>query len=588
MSVAAPPVPLRTNRQREWVIAAPHPLRQRLARDAGLSELLAQILLQRGVQSAGEIGPFLSPAFKDLLPPETLPGAAEAARRLVAAVRAGKRIVIYGDYDVDGITATTILWHCLRLAGADVRFYIPSRLEEGYGLNADALTALAADGAHVVITVDCGITAIEPVNNGKAQGLEIIITDHHQPGPQLPAADTLVHPTALGDSPNPHLSGAGVALKVAWAIAREMSAAARVTTELRNFLIDATAFAALGLIADVVPLVGENRIIASYGLRQLCHTQNIGLQALIEIAGLGNKRQYDDYDVGFKLAPRLNAIGRLGHARLAVDLFTRADADQAQQIASLLDRENRKRQEVERQITDQAEELVSSRGFDREGCRGIVLASPQWHAGVVGIVASRLVERFGRPTVLIALENGKGQGSGRSIRHFPLHEVLTACGEHLLSHGGHAMAAGVTLRTEKVDAFTEAFQAQAAQRLTPRDLVPKLHLDDEVALGELSLEVVGTLERLAPFGEGNPRPRLATPAVEVVDEPRAVGRTASHLQFTVRQGATYRKVIAFGRGAEIEQLAAHRAVRLAFEPLISEWNGNRRVELKALDWQPVA
>jgi single-stranded-DNA-specific exonuclease len=541
--------------------------------------------LNRGVSTAAAVREFLMPDFKGLLPPDSLPNAVAAARRLAQAVRAGRRIVIYGDYDVDGVTATAILWQALRLAGAKVEFYIPSRLDEGYGLNGEALEKIAAAGAALVITVDCGITAVEQAALARRLGLELIITDHHEPRPELPAADCLVHPRVGGGSANPDLSGAGVALKIAWALTQEICGAGGITPEFRAYLVEATALAALGLVADVVPLTGENRIIASYGLKRLRHTQSPGLRALIDVSGLGGKKSYDDYDVGFRLAPRLNAIGRLGHARLAVELFTRAGPDRAREIATLLDAQNRKRQEVERAILKQAEAMVVARGFDRDSCHGIVLASADWHAGVIGIVASRLVDRFHRPTVLISLESGQGQGSGRSVRHFPLHEVLEACGQHLLSHGGHAMAAGLKLRADQVEPFTAAFLAEAARRLTPRDLRPKLHLDDEVELRQLTTDVVESLQRLAPHGPGNAAPRLATTAVELADAPRVVGRAGSHLQFTVRQGADYRKAIAFGCGMHAGELAERRRLRLAFEPLINEWNGRRSVELRVIDWK---
>jgi len=570
----------------EWIIAAPHPERERLSREARIDPLLAQILLNRGVCSATEARHFLKPEMSALLPPERLPGAVEAARRLASAARDGRRIVIYGDYDVDGVTATAILWHALTLAGANVDYYIPSRFDEGYGVNELALETLAADGADLVVTVDCGITALEESRRARELGLELIVTDHHEPRSALPEAAVIVHPRALDErTSNPDLCGAGVAFKVAWALAQELCAATRVTPEYRELLLDATAFAALGLVADVVPLVGENRVIASFGLRWLCETRNPGLRALIDVAGLAGKGKYNEYDVGFLLAPRLNAVGRLGHARLAVELFTRAGEQEAYEIATTLDAQNRRRQSVERQIVKQAEEMVLARGFDRESCRGIVLASPDWHPGVIGIVASRIVDRFHRPTVLIALGEGEGQGSGRSIRHFPLHEVLAACQQHLVSFGGHAMAAGLKIAADRVDAFTDAFSAEAARRLTCADLVPKLHLDDEVALSQLVPAAIEAIQRMAPFGISNPRPRLATGLVELADEPRAVGQGGRHVQFTVRQQRTYRKAIAFGRGDRLQELADHRCLRLAFEPIINDWNGRRAVELKVIDWK---
>lgn len=544
--------------------------------------------MNRGLRSAEEVRRFLKPEFRELLPPDALPNAVEAGRRLAAAARAGRRIVIYGDYDVDGVTATTILWHGLRLLGATVDYYIPSRLDEGYGVNGEALERIAAERTELVITVDCGITGVDEAQRAKRLGLEYIITDHHRPGALLPEADLIVHPALEAGSANPHLSGAGVALKIAWSLAQAACGSSRVSPEWREYLLDATAFAALGLVADVVPLTGENRVIASYGLRQLCHTQNVGLRALIEVSGLNGKSSYDEYDVGYLLAPRLNAVGRMGHARQAVELFTRAGPAEAAEIAALLDGHNRERQGVEREIVRDAEVRVVERGFDRDGCRGIVLADESWHAGVIGIVASRLVERFGRPTVLIALENGEGQGSGRSVRHFPLHEVLACCQAHLLSHGGHEMAAGIRLRASQVEPFTNAFLAEAAQRLTSADLRPKLQLDDEVLLEEVELDVVTSLQRMAPFGTGNARPLLATREVELADTPRSVGRGGAHLQFAVRQGRAVRKAIAFGRGEQAEELSQHRRLRLAFEPIVNEWNGRRTVELKVRDWQGVA
>lgn len=570
--------------ERCWVLAAPHPRREELAATARIAPLLAQVLLNRGVETAADAHAFLKPAFRDLLPPAELPGAEEAAEALHSAARAGQKIVIYGDYDVDGVTGTTILWHALRLCGAEVAFYIPSRFDEGYGLNREALTQIREAGANIVISVDCGVTAIEEAAHARALGLKLIITDHHLPKETLPAADVLVHPTAVRASRNPDLCGAAVALKVAWALAQRASGG-RASEQWRTFLLDATAFAALGLVADIVPLTGENRIIATYGLRQLRHTQNPGLRALLEVSGVAGKASYDDYDVGFQLAPRLNAVGRLGHARLAVEMFTTAGPAQALQIARTLDQQNRQRQTVERNITKQAEALVTENGYDRDGCRGIVLASRDWHAGVIGIVASRMVDRFHRPTVMIALENGVGQGSGRSIKHFPLYDALNRCGEHLLSFGGHAMAAGLRVHADHVDAFRDAFCRVADNLLTPRDLQPRLELDDETPLAALTPEAVGVIDHLAPFGPGNRRVRLATTAVELVGSPRTCGKAGRHLQFTVRQGQEHRKAIAFGAGEHAEALADQRRLRLAFEPLVSEWQGRRRVELRVLDWK---
>ncbi len=571
---------------RIWQVSPRDPGADTLAREARIPRIVAQVLVQRGVTDPDAVAEFLSPSLRGMHPPEALPNAVEAARRLAAAARDGRRVVIYGDYDVDGMTATAILWHGLKLAGAEVDYYIPRRLEEGYGLNMQAIEQLADEGADLVITVDCGVTAVEQAARARELGLELIITDHHQPGPRRPDA-LIVHPTAEGASPNEDLSGAGVALKIAWAFAQQyVRPGQKVSPAFRAYLLDATALAALGLVADVVPLTGENRVIVAFGLRHLLETRNPGLNALIEVSGLRGKRSFDDYDVGFRLAPRLNAIGRMGHAAVAVELFTDADPQRAHEIATQLDQLNLERREVQEQIVAEAEKMVVAAGYNQDHCRGIVLAAPNWHPGVIGIVASRMVEKFHRPTVLIASQADGGQGSGRSIPHFPLHEVLRNCEEHLISHGGHAMAAGVRVHPDQIEAFTNAFLTEASRRLTEQDLQPRLRLDDELDLGELTPDVVDWLQRLAPYGPGNARPKFATPVVDLVDQPRKVGN-GQHLQFSVRQGNVYRKAIAFYQGESYDALAEQRRVRVAFEPIINDWNGNRRVELKVSDWQAV-
>lgn len=579
---------------KDWVIAQIWEGREALAQSLGISPVVAQVLYNRGVADADAGRVFLSPRMLDIYEPEALPGATAAAERIASAVHAGKKIVIYGDYDVDGITGVSILWHCLQLAGANVSYYVPHRLEEGYGVNLEAIDTLADDGANVVVTVDCGVTAIGPALLARERGIEFIITDHHNPHTtpegdvELPEA-LLVHPgiaPANGDAryPNPDLSGAGVALKVAWAIAQQFSTASKVSDEYRDFLIDATGLAALGIIADVVPLTGENRIIAHYGLKGLANSRLPGVQALIQAANLTGK-SLSGYDIGFKLAPRLNAIGRMGHARLAVDMLTRADTREAVEIAANLEQQNRARQTLQKRITDEAVAMVSATGQDSDAVRGIVLASPDWHAGVVGVVASRVAETFGRPTVLIALENGVGQGSARSIRNFALHEVLADCRECLISYGGHAMAAGLKVEADKIDAFRAAFHNRAAQLLTPADLRPKLPIDDEVRLEALNLSLVSDFAKLEPFGAGNAAPRLATDWLEVVGEPRVVGASKTHLQVALSDGVRQCKGIAFGMAKHADELKDSRRCKVAFEPITNEWNGRVSVEMRILDFR---
>jgi single-stranded-DNA-specific exonuclease len=578
---------------RDWVIAPPAQGRDALAAALRISPIAAQILCTRGVSEIAAARQFLKPAIADLPPPEYFPATLRAADRIVEAIHAGKKIVLYGDYDVDGITGVSILWHCLRLAGGNPGYYIPDRMEEGYGLSSAAIAKLADDGTQMIISVDCGVTAIEPAAVALQRGVELIITDHHQPkmgadgGPQLPDA-LLVHPAIAsnGDAPysNPHLSGAGVALKLAWAIAQRFCGTTKVRPEFRDFLIDAIGLAALGTVADIVPLIGENRIIAHHGLLGLPQSRILGVQALLKTSGLLGKK-LGGYDIGFKLAPRLNAIGRMGHARLAVDLLTTENADLAATIARNLDEQNRKRQSVEREITAQAKQMVIDQKQHDDNVRAIVLAAPGWHAGIIGIVASRIVEAYGRPAILIAVENGVGQGSARSIRNFPVTDVLHECRGHLLTCGGHAMAAGLKIDATRIDAFREAFQSRAAQMLTPADLRPRLQLDDVVALEQLDESLVADLDRLEPCGAGNPPARLATDWLDVVGEPRAVGTGGTHLQITIAQGRRQCKGIAFGQAALRGTLLDHRRCRAAFRPILNEWNNRRSVELEIVDFQ---
>lgn len=578
---------------KDWVIPPPAAGRDDLARSLRISPVVAQILCNRGVTDAETARQFMKPQIADMLPPEAMPATLRAAERVAAAIDAGRKIVIFGDYDVDGVTGVSILWHCLKLSGTQPSFYIPHRLEEGYGISADAVRSLADDGANMIITVDCGITAIEAARVAKERGVELIITDHHNPHTtedgrvELPDA-MIVHPAICADGdptyPNPHLSGAGVALKLAWAIAQRICGAKKVRPEFRDFLLDAVGLAAMGIVADVVPLVGENRVIAHHGLLGLPQSRLHGVQALLSMSGVSGKK-LAGYDIGFKLGPRLNAIGRMGHARLAVDMLTWASPDEAMRIAENLDQQNQARQVLERRITAEAQQMVTSTGQDADHLRVIVLASEGWHAGVIGIVAGRIAESFGKPAVLIALENGTGQGSARSIRGFPLHEALGACREHLLTYGGHAMAAGLRIESRQVDAFREALVARAGNLLTPQDMRQKLAIDDVASLGHLDEPLVADMGRLEPFGAGNPSPLLATEMLELVGEPRAVGNGEKHLQVTLREGQRQCKGIAFGQSNLRPQLLDHRRCRVAFRPIINEWNGRRSVEMQISDFQ---
>ncbi|HEX8912853.1 MAG TPA: DHH family phosphoesterase [Humisphaera sp.] len=609
------------HRPKRWTIAAPQPAAAELASRLKVSPLIAQILLTRGVSEPADCQAFLRPSLASLHHPLTLPGVAQASERIARAIRDGEKIVIYGDYDVDGITATTILWHAIRHLGGRAEFYIPDRIEEGYGLNATAIAQLCDQGAKLIITVDCGITAVEPAAVAKDRGVDLIITDHHEwheareeqgggvaelrsgsvagssngdrstpppshsATPLLPDAHTLVHPRLpTGGAPygNPVLCGAGVAFKLAWGVGLAMSGSAKVSDAFRAYLIDATALAALGTIADVVPLVGENRALAHFGLGGLKTSNLTGIKALIASAGLTGQK-LSSFDVGFKLAPRLNACGRMGHARLAVEMLTNADAAMAEEIAANLEQQNRARQAMEKKIVEQATEQALSLGFDKDDCRGMVLGMEEWHPGVIGIVASRMVDKFHRPTVMVSLKGG--QGSGRSIAGFNLAKAFDACGEHLEKHGGHEMAAGLKIKAENFEAFRAAFCAHAYDVLTPEHLVPSLRIDAEALVGQCTESLVKDLDRLGPFGHKNPRPLLCLKGMEVVSPPRRVGKTGDHLQLQLKQGDRTIKAIGFGYGKLEPELSAGTRVDVAVEPTLNEWNGRVSVEVELKDLQ---
>ena len=589
-------------RQKRWHIAprTTEPAAE-LAGRLGISPITAQILINRGFSAEDQCRSFLLPKLKDLIDPASLPGVPVAAERIHQAVKDRKKIVIFGDYDVDGVTATSILWHALTLLGADVHTYIPHRVDEGYGLNVQAVEELARTGAQFIISVDCGITAHAPAAAARAAGVELIITDHHEwhgddeGVHHLPDASVIVHPRLPGNGTpyaNPHLCGAGVAFKLAWAVGQAAAGGARVSDEFKNYLLDATALAALGTIADVVPLVGENRILAAFGLLALPKSRLRGIVALLKSANLLGKA-LDAYDVGFMLGPRLNACGRMGHARLAVEMMTVASEERAAEIAAFLESQNRLRQSTERTMLAEAIDMLKARGDDKDDASAIVLGSETWHPGVIGIVASRIVDRYHRPTILVAfggeMENGQaksadtGSGSGRSIAGFHLAAALTACKQHLISHGGHEMAAGCKVSRDQFDTFAEAFRTHARSVLEPEMLTPELRLECDAQLREVTLSLAWEMSRLGPFGQGNKRPLLACTKVELTTAPRRVGKNGEHLQLYLRQAGTLMKGIAFNSGAWAEKLDAGSLVDIAVEPTINDYMGRQSIEVEIKD-----
>jgi single-stranded-DNA-specific exonuclease len=559
----------------------------RLARALQVSPIVAQLLLNRQVNEPADADRFLSCRLSGLHEPETLPGAAAAAERLLSAIRDKRKICVYGDYDVDGVTATAILFTCLRLLGADAEFHVPNRLEDGYGLSIPALSRLAQEGVQVVVTVDCGIASVAEAEEASRLGLELIVTDHHEPKSSLPRAAAIVHPRLRGGDgglyPCGNLSGAGVAFKLAWALCKRACGTPRVTPPLREFLLDAVLLAALGTVADVVPLFDENRIVVRHGLVRMRSKPGIGLRALLRCAKLDTKLNLAAMDIGYSLAPRLNAAGRLGTARLAVELLITNSPEQARQLADDLDRHNQQRQELERRILLEACALVRH----QDDAAAFVLASPDWHPGLLGIVASRLVDLYARPVLMIALREGQphAQGSGRSVPGFRLHEALQECTGDLISHGGHATAAGFRIAPEMIEAFRERFCAVALRHFGSAMPSHRIVIDAEVPLSALTFGLVQAMEQLEPYGSGNPQPLLLADRLQVVGEPRRVGGDR-HLSFRVRQNGKEVRAIAFNMADRAEELMSGGGqCCLVFTPRLHEWQDYRSVEIEVRDFQ---
>jgi single-stranded-DNA-specific exonuclease len=572
--------------QKQWVIYPPDERCAELARSLRISPLVAQLLLNRAVTDAKAGVGFLRPKLTDLIGPEHMPGIEPAVGRLKRAIEDGEKITVYGDYDVDGITGVSIVWQILTLLGAKVDYYIPHRIDEGYGLNAEAVRSLAESGSKVLVTVDCGIAAFDAAELAAQLGLELIITDHHEPGDRLPKAAAVVHPALQDSYANPDSAGAMVAFKLAWAIANEFNPGQRLEPDLREFMLNATSLAAIGTIADVVDLRGENRVLASYGLKALPESELFGLRALIDSAGLTGQG-LDSFHIGFRLAPMLNAAGRMGHARLAVELLTSDNMPRATEIAQYLKEQNSRRQLCERKIYKQACEMVVQQDLNQPERKTIVLARPDWHTGVLGIVASRVAETFYRPTIMINApdEVGAAQGSGRSVPGFCLLSAIRACSGHLIKFGGHKMAAGLTVAAENVEQFAADFEDYARQNLTDDDGVAKLHIDAPATLGQLSKDVVGQLRMLGPFGPGNPKPLFATKGVRLACPPRKVGAGGNHLQLAITDNTTTVRCIGFRMGKLEKKLLERDFFNVAYQPQINTYNGSSNVEFVLADVQ---
>ncbi len=568
--------------KKQWSIQPTSEETESLAKSLKVSPLLAQVLINRGITDSQSALSFLQPKLAGLIAPEQMPGVSKAVPRIVQAVNNKEKITVYGDYDVDGITGVAILWQLLRLLGAEVDYYIPHRIDEGYGLNPEAIRSFADAGTKLLITVDCGVNAVKSAAIAKNSGIDLIITDHHQMDTDLPDAFAIVHPLLQDSYENQNSVGAMVAFKLSWALANKFNSGGKLAPHLRKFMLNATSLAAMGTVADVVDLKGENRIITSFGLKSLPNCSLAGIHALIEIAGLTGQG-LDSFHIGFRLAPMLNAAGRMGHARLAVELLTSDSDIHSAQIAQYLKEQNNQRRQCEKKILKQAHEMIVRQGLNHPDRKSIVLASEQWHSGVIGIVASRIIDRFYRPTILINSSNGIAQGSARSIAGFDILKAITACSKHLNSFGGHKMAAGITIEPEKIQEFIYDFELYAKDNLNYEDAIARLNIDALTSLDVFTKGTVSQLQMLEPFGQGNPEPIFATNGVRLAGHPRKVGAKGAHLQLTLTDNKATVRCIGFGMGKLEKKLLEKDSFNIAYHPQLNTYNGNTNVQLQLED-----
>lgn len=540
-----------------------------------IPKIIATILLNRGVKNE-DIPAFIKKSLSDVIDPSLMLDMDKAVERINTAIENRERIAVYGDYDVDGITSTALLYEFLESLGADVEYYIPDRKGEGYGINIMAVNKLAKDGVKLMITVDCGITALGEVSLAKALRMDVIVTDHHTCKERLPVdAVAILNPKRPDcDYPFDALAGVGVAFKLALALAvgRKMN-----TKQVFEKYID---LAALGTVADVVPLLGENRIIVDKGLSALQNPVRTGLKAIMEVAGVLGK-PVTAQTIAFAIAPRLNAAGRLGTATTAVDLLLTKDEARAREIALDLDAENRERQQTEKEIFDEALAMIAADvNFDKK--KVIVLAHEGWHHGVIGIVASRLTDMYYKPCILISHSNGNGKGSGRSIKSFNLFDALAHCEKYLTEFGGHAVAAGLNINVNDIEEFTKAINKYADEALTEKDMIPYVEIDCPVTEQAVTLENAMLISKLEPFGMCNEKPIFAIASAEVAAV-AAVGMDNKHLRLRIMKNGQMMNGIGFGMGKYADKLDRGDIIHIAFQMDINSYQGTDSVQLVIKD-----
>ena len=557
-----------------WIIQKhDHARAGALAAELNVSPLVAALLIARGHDTAESAHKFLNPSYDDLHEPFLLHGMTEAVQRIFQAIDRREKILIWGDYDVDGTTGTVLLRKTLKMLGAETDYHVPNRFTEGYGINIPALEEAKAKGCKVVISVDCGIRSFDPVSWAKENGIDFIVTDHHISDPERgnPDAYAVVNPNQPACSyPDKHLAGVGVAFKLAHALLREK--------QMENLVPAFLKIAAIGTIADIMQLTGENRAIVALGLRDLPNTRNYGLKALMEVADC--RSDMTSYHIGFRIAPRINAAGRMDVARHVVELFETEDFGEARRLAAVLDSRNRERQQMQQQIT----ELALLETANLQGKKFVVVAGDGWHRGVIGLAASRIAERLHRPTIVLSIENGYAHGSARSISDYHLLNALESCPELFEQFGGHAAAAGMKIKCENLEAIRDALNRYAEESLTEQHLQPQLRIDARVSPQTLDLKLVEQLKLLEPFGAGNPKPIFVTGGLLIRQEPTVM--KDKHLKLWLDDGNRRRFEVVWWDGVERSQgrtLTPGSRIEIAYTAEANVWQSSTRLQLVVED-----
>lgn len=544
-----------------------------LSMGLGVTETISKVLLNRGIDQTAQAKKFLNASLENLYDPFLLKDMTKVARRIERAIITKEKICIYGDYDVDGIASTSILLKYFKSINHPAIYYIPNRLEEGYGLNKEAITKLAQNGTKLIITVDCGITSHEEVELSNDLGVDIIITDHHECSETLPAAYGIINPKQEGCIyPFDNICGCGIALKLIQALTPQ--------EEFKSTIYDYLDIVTIATIADIVPLTDENRIIVKNGLEHLSESQNLGIQALLKVCGFDDKK-LNVGNIAFGIAPRINAAGRISSADIGVELLTTADADNADRLAKLLNEENKLRQEVEIDILNKVIDTIESDSKFKDD-KVLVIHGEGWHTGVIGIVASRIVEKYYKPTIILGIEDGVGKGSARSISGFSLFDSMSKCRDLFIKFGGHEQAAGLSMKVENIEKFRKQINLIADDMLTDEDFIQNIFYDDELELPQISDQLLNELEMIQPFGMGNPAPKFVVRDANII-EIRGIGVDKKHLKLKMKLEGNIIDGIAFGLG-EFEQLAyVGDKIDVAFSPEYNSFGGKISLQLNIKD-----